>query len=137
MGYRSFIGVDLNLVGEISSGSATISGLPEKNNYSHKSAGVQLGVNALGLVKMYLGSMFVNDFTVDDSSLVPGFTLSGPSYHAGIQFKAFPFLSLGLQYTLNQYNTVKGTAYGAGDKLETYYSKNDTQDYSIYLATSF
>lgn len=137
IGYRSFIGVDLNLVGELSRGSVSFSNQPGKSNYSHKSAGVQLGVNALGLVKMYLGSMFLNDFTVDDSASLPGFTLSGPSYHAGVQFKFFPFISLGLQYSLNQFNTIKGTAYAAGDKLETYYSKNDTQDYSIYLSTSF
>ena len=137
LGYRSFVGIDLNLVGEYSSGSAEISGLAEKNGFNHKTAGVQLGVNALGLVKMYLGSSFLNDFAIEDSSLLQGFVLSGPSYHAGVQFKLYPFVSLGAQYTLNQFNTVKGNSYAAGDSLETYYLKNDTQDYTIYLSTNF
>lgn len=137
LGYRSMVGVDLNLYGEMTSGSADISTLAEKSNFSHKTAGVQLGVNGLGLVKMYFGSSFLNDFTLEDSSLQQGFTLSGPSYHAGVQFKLHPMASLGVQYTLNQFNTIKGAAYPSDEKLESYYSKNDTQDYTIYLSTTF
>ena len=136
-GYRSFVGVDLNLVGSRSSGSAGVSNLAEKNNFSHKTAGVQLGVNALGLVKMYLGSSFVNDFTLEDSNQLTGFTLSGPAYQAGLQFKFFPFISLGIEYSLNQFNTIKGNSFTAGNSIETYYSKNDSQDYTIYLSASF
>jgi hypothetical protein len=137
LGYRSMVGVDINLYGETTSGAAEISGLSENSRFSHNTAGVQLGVNGLGLVKMYLGSSFVNDFKLEDSSVLPGYTLSGPSYHAGVQFKFHPRFSLGAQYTLNQFNTIKGTAYAAGENLETYYSKNDTQDYTIYFSTSF
>ena len=136
-GYRSMVGVDLNLYGEMCSGSAAISTLTEKSGFSHKTAGVQLGVNGLGLVKMYLGSSFLNDFTVDDSSTQPGYTMSGPSYHAGVQFKLHPMANLGVQYTLNQFNTIKGAAYPANENLESYYMKNDTQDYTIYLSSTF
>ncbi|MEQ1723877.1 MAG: hypothetical protein ABL930_11930 [Pseudobdellovibrio sp.] len=137
LGYRSMLGIDLNLAGEYFSGSASVSGQTDNSKFSHKSASVQLGVNALGLVKMYLGTAFINEFTLEDTSSLTGFKLSGPSFHAGLQFKMFPFLNLGLQYNLNQYKTIEGTAYATGDKVETYYSKTDSSDYSLYLSTSF
>lgn len=137
LGYRSLMGIDLNLAGEYFSGSATVTGQSAKSKFTHTTASVQLGVNALGLVKMYLGTAFVNDFKLEDSTALPGLKLSGPSFHAGLQFKVFPLLNLGLQYNLNQFNKVYGTAYTSGDKTETYFSKTDSQDYSIYLSTSF
>ena len=137
MGFRSMVGIDFNLYGDISQGKADISTLPEKNNFSKKSAGVQLGVNSLGFAKMYLGTSFLNDFTIEESSQMAALTLSGPSYHAGIILKAFPIVNLGLQYNLNQYNKITGANFTAGDKLDTYYSKVDTQDYSIYLSATF
>lgn len=137
LGYRSPIGIDLNLAGEIFSGQAAISAQTEKNKFTHATASVQLGVNALGLIKMYLGSSFLNEFNLEDSPSLQGFKLSGPSLHAGLQFKFFPLVNIGLQYNLNQFNTITGPAYIGDSKLETYYIKNDTQDYSLYLSTTF
>lgn len=137
LGYRSLMGIDLNLAGEYFSGTASVTGQSEKSKFSHTTASVQLGVNALGLVKMYLGTAFVNDFKLEDTTTLPGFKLSGPSFHAGLQFKMFAFLNLGLQYNLNQFNKIAGAAYTNGDKTETYLSKTDSQDYSAYLSTSF
>jgi hypothetical protein len=137
LGYRSQLGIDLNLAGEYFSGSASVSGQTVNSKFSHKSASAQLGVNALGLVKMYLGTAFINEFKLEDTSSLNGFKLSGPSFHAGLQLKMFPLLNIGFQYNLNQYKTIEGTNYAAGDKVETYYSKTDSSDYSIYLSTSF
>lgn len=137
LGYRSLMGLDLNLAGEYFSGSASVSNQTEKPKFTHTTVAVQLGVNALGLVKMYLGTAFVNDFKLEDTTAAQGFKLSGPSFHAGLQFKTLPFVNLGLQYNLNQFNKIEGAAYTTGDKTETYFSKTDAQDYSIYLSTSF
>lgn len=137
LGYRSLVGIDLNLAGEISTGQASVSSQIEKSKFSHTNASIQLGVNALGLIKMYLGSSFLNEFNLEDSSSLQGYKLSGPAFHAGLQLKFFPLISLGLQYNLNQYNSIVGANYIGDSKIETYYSKNDTQDYSIYLSTSF
>ena len=137
LGYRSITGIELNLAGELATGQAKISSQTEKNKFAHTTASIQLGVNSLGLIKMYLGSSFMNEFNLEDSSSLPGFKLSGPSFHAGLQFKFFPLVNIGLQYNLNQYNTVVGPAYTMGPKIETYYNKNDTQDYSLYLSTAF
>ncbi|MBY0555035.1 hypothetical protein K2P97_10940 [bacterium] len=137
LGYRSLMGIDLNLAGELFSGAASVSGQPENSKFNHTSVSVQLGVNALGLVKMYLGTAFVNDFKLESTTSLPGFKLSGPSFHAGLQFKMFPFVNLGFQYNLNQYAKIEGTAYNTGDKTETYFSKTDSRDYSVYLSTTF
>ena len=137
IGYRSQMGIDLNLAGETTSGQATVSGQAEKIKFSHIIGALQLGVNALGLVKMYLGTSFQNEFTLDDSPGLQGFKLSGPSYQAGLQIRLFQSINLGLQYNLHQFTTIAGPAYAADNKLETHFLKNVSQDYSIYLSTSF
>ncbi len=137
IGYRSQMGIDLNLAGETTSGQATVSGQAEKIKFSHIIGALQLGVNALGLVKMYLGTSFQNEFTLDDSPGLQGFKLSGPSYQAGLQIRLFYMINLGLQYNLHQFTTITGPAYAADNNLETHYLKNVSQDYSIYLSTSF
>lgn len=137
LGYRSLMGIDVNLAGETTSGQATVSNQPEQIKFSHTMGVLQLGVNALGLVKMYLGTSFRNEFTLEDSPGLQGFKLSGPSYQAGLQLKLFQMINLGLQYNLHQFTTVTGPAFAADNKLETYFLKNDSQDYSIYLSTSF
>ena len=136
-GYRSLMGIDLNLAGETTSGQASVSNQPEKIKITQTTGTLQLGVNALGPVKMYLGTSFQNDFTLEDSPGLQGFKLSGPSYQAGLQLKLFQSVNLGLQYNLHQFTTIIGPAYAANNKLETYFLKNDSQDYSIYLSTSF
>lgn len=136
-GYRSLMGIDLNLAAETTAGQATVSNQTDKIKFSHAMGVIQLGVNALGPVKMYLGSSFQNDFTLDDSSGLQGFKLSGPSYQAGLQLKLFQQLHLGLQYNLHQFSTITGPNYAANNKLETFFLKNDSQDYTIYLSTSF
>ncbi|MCC2680044.1 MAG: hypothetical protein K0R29_2620 [Pseudobdellovibrio sp.] len=137
LGYRSLSGIDLNLFAELTKGKARIDTLPDQNDFSKNSAGVQLGINSLGHIKMYLGTSFVNEFKVEDSSQTQSYALSGPSYHAGILVKLVPYLNLGVQYYVNQYNKVTGAGYNNGEDLDTYYSKVDTQEYSLYLSSTF
>ncbi len=137
LGYRSPIGVDLNLAGDYSKGKVEISGESDKSDFSHQTASVQLGINALGAMKIYLGYGFLNEFKVEESLTLAAFKLSGPAYIAGLQLKLFPHLNLGAQYNLNQFKKIVGKAYALGDETETYFTKIDTQDYSLYLSLDF
>lgn len=137
IGYRSMVGVDLNFFSDVTKGKAEITGLTEKNDYTKTSTGLQLGVNSLGLVKMYIGATLANDFKVEESSQAAETILSGPSYHVGLVLKSLRYLNIGLQYNLNQYNKVKGASYTLGDSTELYYSKIDTQNYLLYISSTF
>lgn len=136
-GFRSQIGVDVNLGYDYSAGKAELSNYTEKAEFSHQTGSAQLGINALGLMKIYLGYAFLNDLKIDGTSQFEGFKLSGPSYLVGLQFKIFPLLCLGAQYNLNQFNKISGAAYNLGDETEKYFSKVDSQDYSLYLSLNF
>jgi hypothetical protein len=137
VGYRSLIGVDLNLAGEYSKGQIEVTGLTEKSDSTHQSASAELGVSALGLLKIYLGYSFMNEFKIENSHSLQGFKLSGPAYLAGLQLKLFPSINLGMQYNLNQFNKISGSAYTLNDSTESYFSKIDSQDYNIYLTLTF
>lgn len=136
-GYRSAIGVDVNLAGEYTSGHSEWSPATEKINFKHTTAAAQLGINALGAMKIYLGYAFLNTLEVEKGLLNSDFSLKGPAYQAGIQFGLFSFISLGVQYNLNQFNQVSGTLFTVGDKVETYFNKLDSEDYSAYISFSF
>ena len=137
LGYQSMLGVDLNLAYDFSKGKMEVSSLTEKNDFTHQTSSLQLGISALGQMKIYLGYAFLNDLKLDDSPSMTGFKLSGPAYIAGLQFKLFPHLNLGAQYNLNQFKKITGSAYALSDDSETHFSKIDTQDYSLYLSLDF
>lgn len=137
LGIRSPIGVDVAVYGEYVTGQASITGLPDKNKFHKNSVGAQLSVNSLGFVKMYIGTTFSNVLTVEESSQINEFSLKGSCYNVGLLFRALPYVNLGVQYNLNQYNEVSGAAYNNGSKLDTYYSKVDNQDYMFYISTLF
>lgn len=137
LGIRSPIGVDVAVYGEYVSGQANITGLNDKNKFHKSSSGGQLSVNSLGFIKMYIGTTFTNAFTVEESSQVSEFNLKGSCYNVGLLLKALPYLNVGVQYNLNQYNEVSGSAFTNGDKLDTYYSKVDNQDYMLYISSMF
>lgn len=136
-GYRSPIGVDVNLAYDYSNGKMEVSGDEEKSKFTHQTASAQLGINALGLMKIYLGYAFLNELKLEDTLQRQGFKLLGPAYIVGLQFKILPILSLGAQYNLNQFNKITGSAYGLGDDTEKYFTKIDSQDYSINLSLDF
>ena len=137
LGLRSLSGVDLNLFAEMAQGKAETSGFTEKNNFTKTTTGFELGVNSLGPVKMYLGASLANSFKMDQSSQLAGFTVSGPSYRAGLLVRAYGKLNVGVQYNLNQYDKISGSAFTNGDKLSTYFSKVDNQNYSLIFSASF
>ena len=137
LGIRSMMGIDLNLAYQYMSGKAEYSPLVEKNNFSQKTASVQLGINALSLLKIYLGYGFNNELTIEQGVLNSDIKLKGAAYQAGLQFKVFPLVELGLQYNLNQFKNIEGKTYLAGDLVETYYNKVDSQDYSATLSIVF
>lgn len=135
-GYRSAIGIDVNLAGEYALGKAELNPQNDKADFSHQSLAVQIGVNSRGLIKVFLGSTLFNQLEVKELASQPAFKLSGPAFQAGLQFNILPFLSIGGQYTLNQFDTIKGTAYANDSRVDSYYNKLDTQDYQIYISTS-
>lgn len=137
LGFRSAVGIDLNFVWEIFSGKADYTGQIDKVHFNHTSTSFQIGVNSLGLVKMYLGTAFQNQFKTNDTASLQSFTLKGPNYQAGLQLKLWRALNLGAQYNLNQYNEISGNSYTNGSKLNTYFSKIDTQDYILFLSATF
>ncbi len=137
LGYQSMIGVDVNLAYDYSKGKLEVSSVSDKSDFSHQTGSLQLGISALGQMKIYLGYAFVNDFKVENSPSLEAFKLSGPAYIAGLQFKLFPHFNFGLQYNLNQFKKISGKAYPLSEDTETYYSKIDTQDYTIYLSLDF
>lgn len=137
LGIRSPIGVDVAIYGEYVTGQASITGLTEKNKFHKSSSGGQLSVNSLGFIKMYIGTTFTNTFTVEESNQLSEFTLKGSCYNVGLLLRALPYLNVGVQYNLNQYSEISGAGFTNGDKLDTYYSKVDNQDYMIYLSSVF
>ena len=137
LGYRSMMGIDVNLAYDYSSGKAEISGAAEKNDFTQSTGSVQLGVSALGALKIYLGYGLLNELKIAENATVGDMKLSGQAYQAGLQFKLFPMVMLGLQYNLNQYKTVSGRNFIAGEQVDTYFNKIDSQDYSISVSTAF
>ncbi len=137
LGYRSMTGIDLDLAYDYSAGKAEIYPLAEKNNFSQKTAAVQLGINAMGIMKIFLGYGFMNQLDIEKGLLNSDIKLAGLAYQAGLQFKLISFMTLGLQYNLNQFKTVSGSSYTLGEAVETYYNKLDSQDYSASLSVSF
>jgi opacity protein-like surface antigen len=134
LGYRSPLGVDLNLAGDYSSGKATFSPLEEKNSFTHSTLGAQLGISAMGLMKIYLGYGFSNELKVEAGTLNSDIKLKGNAYQAGLQFKISQWFKIGAQYTLNQFNSIEGSSYNLGSDPDLYYSKVDSQDISFTLS---
>lgn len=137
LGYRSAAGIDINLAGDYSSGNADRTPLAEKVNFSHKMAAVQMGINALGAMKIYLGYAFLNELNIEKGAFNSDLILKGPAYQAGVQFRLFSAVSIGAHYNLNQFDQVSGSSYLLGEKIDTYFNKLDSQDYSFNLSLTF
>lgn len=137
VGTRGMTGIEINLAYDYAAGKAEFSPLSEKNNFNQKTASAQLGINALGALKIYLGYGFLNELQIDAGLLNSDMKLTGQSYQAGLQFKILAFLMLGLQYNLNQFKNIEGKIYSGGNSISTYYNKIDSQDFSASLSISF
>lgn len=136
-GYQSPLGIELNLAGDYSAGKMQIDPIDVKNDFSHTTVAAQLGISAMGLFKIYLGYGFMNEFQLKDSAQYTGFKLKGTAYQAGIQFKLFPYVSLGAQYNINDYKEIEGSGYVLGNSTSTYFNKIDVQDYILQAIISF
>lgn len=135
LGIRSPSGVSLVLAGEYSKGQADIEPVPtEKPDFSHLIAGFQVGVQAMGAMKIYLGYAPHNELELKDAGAFSGFKLSGNTYQAGLMFYPFTFLGLGAQYNIHQYKEVSGSQFNSGKDVKTYFDKIDSQDLSFLLA---
>lgn len=137
LGFRSQLGVDVNLAGDYATGKASISPLEEKNNFTHKKVAAELGISALGLMKIYLGYGFLNELKVEEGILNSEITLKGPAYHAGLQFQIFQGVYFTTQYSLNQYRSVEGKSFTNGESTDLYFNKLDSQDFSFTLSMIF
>lgn len=144
LGYSSPIGIDLNLAGDISKGkiNVTIDSLESEAEYTHQMATVQMGVSALGILKLYIGYSFLNEYKIEDYkntnfTLIKGFSLKGPAYLVGIQFKLLPYILIGAQYNFIEYKTISGIDGTSEENTNKYFSKIDSQDYSLYLSLDF
>ena len=136
-GYSSPLGIDLNLAYDYSAGKAEILPAAEKNDFTQTTGSVQLGVSALGTLKIYLGYGFLNELKIKQGITTSDMNLKGQAYQAGLQFKLFSRVMLGLQYNINQYKTIEGRNFILGEKIDSYFNKVDSQDYSMTLSTSF
>ena len=137
LGYSSPLGIDLNLAYDYSSGKAEIQPAAEKNDFTQTTGSVQLGVSALGALKIYLGYGFLNELKIKAGITTSDMYFKGQAYQAGLQFKLLSRIMMGLQYNINQYKTIEGRNFILGEKIENYFNKVDSQDYSITLSTSF
>lgn len=137
VGYRSLMGIDINLAYDYATGTAEIMPANEKNKFTQSTAAVQLGVSALSALKIYLGYGFTNELKVTEGLTTSDINLRGQAYQAGLQFRLFSMVMLGLQYNLNQYKTVEGKFFTKGEKVDSYFNKLDSQDYSLSVSTSF
>lgn len=137
LGVRTALGVDINLAADYSTGKAEITPLTEKNTFSHRTIAAQLGISAMGVMKIYLGYGFSNELTINEGLLNSDMKLNGPAYQAGLQFRFLPWLNVGAQYSLNQFRTIEGKNYTTGDSIDQYYGKVDSQDYSFTLSMDF
>jgi len=136
-GFRSMMGIDVNLAGDYSTGKAKMSPITEENNYNHTTVAAQLGISALGLMKIYLGYGFLNELKIDAGALNSDMKFKGAAYQAGVQFKLVSDVYAGAQYAINQFTTVEGKSFAAGSAIDTYYSKVDSQDLILSLSLVF
>ena len=135
VGIRSPTGVSLVLAGEYSKGKAEIEpNETEKPEFNHLIAGFQVGVQAMGAMKIYLGYAPHNQLELKDAGAFSGFKFSGNTYQAGLMFYPFKFLGLGAQYNIHQYKEVTGSQFNSGKDVKTYFDKIDSQDLSFLLA---
>lgn len=138
LGLQSATGILFNLAGDYSSGKTQPEpDLTNPPDFKHSSAAVQVGISAMGLMKIYLGYAFLNQFEVDTTSTYNGFKLSGPAYQVGMMFSPFSKVSLGAQYNIHQYKEITGPAYSGSSEVSQYFDKVDSQDLSLQISLTF
>ncbi len=138
LGVASATGIFLNLSGSQFKGKAdTTPAQTDNPEFTHNNGAVQVGVSAMGLLKIYLGYMLLNELEMKSQSPLSSFKLKGPGYQVGLALTLIPRLSIGAQYNIHQFNEISGDSFAAGSEIKTYFNKVDSQDLFAYLAYSF
>jgi hypothetical protein len=138
LGFASPIGISFDLAGQQTSGKVNSEPTPaEEPEFSHTVASAQVGVNAMGILKIYLGYIFSSELEIKSTSINPGFKMKGPGYQVGLMTFPFPRVGLGLQYNVHQFNEISGANYTNGSDVKNYFEKIDSQDVSATLSILF
>ena len=138
LGVATATGIFLNLSGSQFKGKADTTPVQTDNpEFTHNNGAVQVGVSAMGLLKIYLGYILLNELEMKSPSPLSSFNLKGAGYQVGLALSLIPRLSLGAQYNIHQFNEISGDSFVAGKDIKNYYNKVDSQDLFAYLAYSF
>lgn len=138
LSFASPLGISLGLGGQYFSGKTeSTPALSEQPDFNHMTTSLQIGVSAMGLLRIYLGYLISNDLEIKEKAIYPGIKLKGGGYQAGLTFYLFRGLGLNFQYNVNQFKKVSGTQFNLGDDVNTYYDKIDSQDFSVDLSYAF
>ena len=131
-------GISFDLAGSRSSGKAQFTpAITEQPDYSHNLGTFQVGVNAMGILKIYLGYILLDEFEVQTNTSVQGFKMKGSGFQAGIMTFPFSRLGIGAQYNVHQFKEISGASYTLGSDVKNYYQKIDVQDLALSLSVLF
>ena len=138
MGFTNALGISIDLAGSFSNGKTEFTpNLSEQPDYAHTVGSAQIGVNAMGLLKIYLGYILSDDLEIKTNPMIQGYKLKGQGLQAGLMTFPFPRLGLGIQYNVHQFKEISGTAFTNGSDLKNYFDKVDAQDISANISFLF
>jgi hypothetical protein len=138
MGFSSMLGISLDLAGTQSKGKTIFEpSVTENPDYTHNVGSAQVGVSAMGILKIYLGYILSDELEIQTNTSVSGFKLKGQGYQAGLMTFPFPRVGLGLQYNVHQFKEISGSGFTNGSDLKNYFEKVDAQDVSVNLSVLF
>jgi hypothetical protein len=138
LGLRTPIGISLDLVGTYSNGTAkSTPSLTQNPDFTQLVGSLQLGVSAMNIMKLYLGSIFSSEYQIKANSFTSGMKLSGVGYQAGIILFISKNWAFTVNYNLHQFKKVAGETYNAGDDIKTYFTTHDLSDLSTFISYTF
>ncbi len=138
LGFASPIGISFDISGQQTSGKAASEpAVNDEPEFTHTIGSAQVGVSAMGILKIYLGYIFSSQLEIKSTPSAEGFKMKGPGYQAGLMTFPFPRVGLGLQYNVHQFNEITGTNYTNGTEIKNYFEKIDVQDISASLSILF
>ena len=138
LGFTNAFGISFDLAGSRSSGKADLTptvAIPP--DYTHAVGSAQIGVNAMGLLKIFLGYVVFDELELQSNSSFQGYKFKGQGFQAGLMTFPLPRLGIGLQYNVHQFKEISGTNYTLGPDIKNYYDKVDVQDVAATLSFLF
>lgn len=138
LGLRTPFGISLDLVGTYSNGKTkSTPTLSENPEFTQIVGSLQLGVSAMNIMKLYLGSILSSEYQIKANTLTPGLKLNGVGYQAGVVLFISPNWAFTVNYNVHQFKKISGAPYTSGDDVKTYYMTNDLSDLSTFLSYTF